>query len=348
MKIGILTFHWATNYGAILQAWCLQQYLIEQGHEVDIVNYKPESFDFSWVKLAKHPSNWRDLTSILQNRRKERRLVPFREKYLHTTRRYGKISEFGSDLDCYEILISGSDQVLNPSFSMNGENGSPSPVYWLKLGGKNIKRIGYSVSFGCEKYPSKAACLVRDWVNNFNVIGTREQSGLHILEQLGFGGVKCVTPDPTILLGERLFHLLGVDLNVNKSNYTCVYMLRRQIKMNGNVFYIDENHHPVSLKKWLETIAYAKQMVTNSYHGMLMAMFTHVPFAILLEGGRDSGMNDRFYTLLNLLECEDRIAKNVEDVGNILKKEMNFEKIDIALDKYRKEGAAFLYKYINI
>lgn len=29
-KIGILTFHWSTNYGAILQAYCLQEYLREQ------------------------------------------------------------------------------------------------------------------------------------------------------------------------------------------------------------------------------------------------------------------------------------------------------------------------------
>ena len=35
MKIGIVTFHSAHNYGAVLQAWSLQEYLNKQGHEED-------------------------------------------------------------------------------------------------------------------------------------------------------------------------------------------------------------------------------------------------------------------------------------------------------------------------
>ena len=37
MKVGILTFHRATNYGAILQAYALIQYLINQGYDARIV-----------------------------------------------------------------------------------------------------------------------------------------------------------------------------------------------------------------------------------------------------------------------------------------------------------------------
>lgn len=41
MKIGILTFHWSDNYGAVLQCYALQEYLKSQGHEVEIINYTP-------------------------------------------------------------------------------------------------------------------------------------------------------------------------------------------------------------------------------------------------------------------------------------------------------------------
>lgn len=44
-KIGILTFHWATNYGAVLQSYALQEALKELGYEVQIINYKPTKFD---------------------------------------------------------------------------------------------------------------------------------------------------------------------------------------------------------------------------------------------------------------------------------------------------------------
>ena len=75
MKIGIITFHWATNYGAILQAYALQNYLIEFGHDVEIINYRPRKNIFlqklTWIKNRQ----W-------GNFRKEKRLNLFRKKNL--------------------------------------------------------------------------------------------------------------------------------------------------------------------------------------------------------------------------------------------------------------------------
>ena len=41
MKIGILTFHCAHNYGAVLQCYAMQEFLRSQGHDVEIINYRP-------------------------------------------------------------------------------------------------------------------------------------------------------------------------------------------------------------------------------------------------------------------------------------------------------------------
>ena len=41
MKIGILTFHCAHNYGAVLQAYALQEAVKELGYDVEIINYRP-------------------------------------------------------------------------------------------------------------------------------------------------------------------------------------------------------------------------------------------------------------------------------------------------------------------
>ena len=40
MKIGILTFHRAHNYGAVLQAYALQEILRSKGHYVEFIDYK--------------------------------------------------------------------------------------------------------------------------------------------------------------------------------------------------------------------------------------------------------------------------------------------------------------------
>lgn len=346
MKIGILTFHWSPNYGAVLQAWCLQEYLTEHGHDVDIINYKPSQYDFSWMRIVRHPSLWKGISRSLFNRRKEALLVPFRQKYHNLTRRYSSVREFGNDLDKYDILISGSDQVLNPGFTLYAENMKPSPVYWLGVGADKTKRIGYAVSFGYEKYPEDASMVAKRWVNRFDCIGTRERSGQHILDVLGYMGSKSVVPDPTLLFGGDIFKKLGISLTGERGNYMCVYMLRHEIEVAGEVCYIDEKHNPLTMEQWLITIGRAGQMITNSYHGTLMAIFAHVPFAILLETGLGSGMNDRFFTLLEKVGCIERVAETVDEALEILKSPIDFYGIDHMVSEYRKVGEMFLESVI--
>ena len=53
MQIKTLTSHDVYNYGASLQAYALMTYLKQQGHEVAIINYKPEystrKYNYMWV-----------------------------------------------------------------------------------------------------------------------------------------------------------------------------------------------------------------------------------------------------------------------------------------------------------
>lgn len=342
MKIGILTFHWGTNYGAILQAWCLQEYLSEQGHMVEIINYHPSQYDFSWRRIIRHPSLWKTVPRALANRKKEELLVTFREKYLHETKRFYSFAKLRNELDSYDVLISGSDQVLNPGFTLHGEKGEPSPAYWLGIDDVHCRRLAYAVSFGCEKYPENAAQLAKNWVNGFDAVGTRERTGQYILDELKYKGPKCVVPDPTLLLGVRLYSKLGIKVSPVHAEYTCVYMLRHEVNVPGNIRYIDEKHHPLTMEQWLTTISNAGSIITNSYHGTLMAIYAHVPFAILLETGSGSGMNDRFFTLLDKLGCTNRVATTVEEATELLKRPIDFKALDEAILNYKTIGTEFL------
>ena len=67
MKIGILTFHWANNYGAVIQAYALLSKLKELGHDAYIIDrqmqykgilrklYHRFSYNhhYSWLKFKK-------------------------------------------------------------------------------------------------------------------------------------------------------------------------------------------------------------------------------------------------------------------------------------------------------
>lgn len=347
MKIGIITFHWATNYGAILQSYCLQEFLRSQGHEVEIINYKPKQYDFSWFRMLRHPSLWQSIPKILIERKKEKLLVPFRYKNLNITKRFYYGKEIEDCVSNYDVIISGSDQILNPGFTLYGEDMKPTSAYYLGFAPQKCKKIGYAVSFGCIDYPGKASVYASQWIQNFDCIGVRESTGLNILEQLSYTKTATIVPDPTVLYGKQLFKNLGINIPAQKKNYTCVYMLRHEISIKGNVKYIDEKNDPVTLEKWLHMISSAEGLITNSYHGMIMAILAHVPFVAFLETGSGSGMNDRFFTLLSQLGLEDRIVSSVEEANLRMKQVIDFQSVDMKIIEYSKKGVYFLGECVH-
>ena len=48
MKVGILTFHNAYNYGAVLQTYATQEYVRGLGHEVEVIDYHNRKIDLSY------------------------------------------------------------------------------------------------------------------------------------------------------------------------------------------------------------------------------------------------------------------------------------------------------------
>lgn len=350
MKIGILTFHWAVNYGAILQAFALQKYLETKGHEVSVINYKPKSAETSILYYIK---SLRRTLSLIKHYKeikcqsiKDCRLDLFRTKYLQLTTRCYTHDDVALIVGDYDILISGSDQILNPQFTLLGE-GYPTSVYYLNFNCK-ARKVGYAVSFGCITYPQKASEYAIRWIQNFDSVGSREQTGLGILHELGYSKECLVVPDPTVLCGKSLFESLG--LHIDKRNYTYVYLLHnRRIDatyastVTRPILYADSDVRNTSMTIWLENIASAKEFVTNSYHGMIVSILFHVPFVVLLESNNGAGMNDRFTTLLSRLQLMDRIVENdAKEINAAFLKEIDWGVIDALMADYRRIGELFL------
>ena len=78
MKIGILTFHNAYNYGAVLQAYATQEIVKSYGHEVEIINYHNKAIDsFYKIRITRRRFYLIPLTFVriyfLKKRKKFRR-----------------------------------------------------------------------------------------------------------------------------------------------------------------------------------------------------------------------------------------------------------------------------------
>lgn len=336
MRIGILTFHWATNYGAVLQCYALQEYLREQGHVVEIINYKPWQFDF-WKKYVRRPWLLKNLGRDLVARKKEGRLITFRAQCLHLTKRYYTSVQMAKAKMNYDIVISGSDQVLNESFTLFGEN-HPTPAYYLQAF-PNSKRIGYAESFGCNEYSLEALRYAKQWINYFDKVGVREQTGLSILNTMGFKGPREIVPDPTLLGGISIFKDIKIEYP-KKKNYLCTYILRKHIDLHqDDVIYIDDFNNPISMEQWLGSIIGSRGLITNSYHGMIVAILNHIPFSVLADAAH---MNDRFITLLTRLGLVERLSDSIDKCIQIVCKPIDWFVVDERISDFQKIGRAFL------
>ena len=100
MKIKTITCHDVYNYGASLQAYALAKYLMSIGHEVEIINYKPNYLSNTYAIWAKPSEKYdkillRQLYQIIklpgrltaQFSRRKKAFVKFKKKYLLLTKK---------------------------------------------------------------------------------------------------------------------------------------------------------------------------------------------------------------------------------------------------------------------
>ena len=73
MRIGILTFHRAHNYGAVLQCYALQETLKRMGHDVQVIDYRQPWIEdfynlFCRNMIRRNSSSVPELFSYLKSR----------------------------------------------------------------------------------------------------------------------------------------------------------------------------------------------------------------------------------------------------------------------------------------
>ena len=167
MKIGTITFHWATNYGAVLQAYALQQHLKLNNYETEIINYIPLR-----VKLIQNIKRIKN--QEIHEFIKEIKLKRFIKQSLTLSRKtYYTNSCLKKKCHKYDVYICGSDQVWNESFALFAE-GRPTLSYYLNFVKNDKQRISYATSFGTDKLSSKVANLVKPELEKFKSISVRE------------------------------------------------------------------------------------------------------------------------------------------------------------------------------
>lgn len=341
--IATITFHWANNYGAVLQAFALQKYLINSGFDAEIINYLPLRTVLANIIIAakKHDFAFFKKTKSF-NRFRKKELIIGKKKY------YTNKSLFACK-DIYSAIIAGSDQIWNMSFTKKAE-GKPTLSYYLNFAGYKTKRISYAASFGTNKLDNEVAKLIAPELNKYFAISVRETSAVGMLNDIGISA-KCVV-DPTLLLATQDYVSLaekGVCANADSvftyiihSNQTTAKKISQYIceKFSDSKY----TNEPVScsIYEWLYKIKTSKFVVTNSFHGTVFALIFHVPFITVAIP--NSGMNDRLTTLLEETGLSDRLfcEFDEESLNIALNSEICWSDVDSRLEILKAESRSFI------
>ena len=206
--IGIMTFHGADNYGAVLQAYALSTFLKEEGFLPEIIDYRSKVYDryaiFRKSRYKRIPilivedlMNWR------KNRNRKVRFDQFRKNYLPiSSDSFLTFESLNRISDSYDYYICGSDQIWNPNISKGID-----PAYLLEFVKSSSKKISFAPSLGVESLPELYLWKIEKAIRSFRAVSVREQNGVDLLQTYCNQKIECVC-DPVFLLNQDHYELL--------------------------------------------------------------------------------------------------------------------------------------------
>lgn len=372
MKIGIVTFYRAANYGAMLQAYALWRYLEACGHEVVFVNHPRTS--------VRRMPLWRCLVSrsvegIVAKLRNYVHfpMTQFAVNYPQTWRCWTLDDVRDATADCDAVVV-GSDQMWNPMWW----SGVDLLFVMLDFVPKGRFRFAYAVSFGTKEWrEDQNAALAGELLRKFTKISVREESGVALVERLsGRADAECLL-DPTLLQTADFYRSIFIRQRGNEEDaahapYIFRYMLDEWddaatsqkaftfVQSKLGIQCVETDRAPVggllgplcrvlgvtakvSVPDWLSEIAHADFVFTNSFHGMVFAILFHKPFVSLLLRGSMSGMNERALSLLANLGLSDRAvyADDLEKCGKAIAVPIQWDTVDGVLQRLRVRTDVF-------
>lgn len=361
MKIGILTFHCANNYGAVLQAYGLQEYLKDLGHEVFIIDYRPKYLLAPYKVFGNKLPNvhlflkilyW--LRSLLIAPKRWKRIWEFnafRKKYLNTYQ--FNFSKIENDFD---IFIFGSDQIWNPIITHGIDK-----IFFGDFNAASMKKlVAYSASAGSVHNVSNddVKYIVKQ-LRKFNSIGIREKSFASLLHSFA---LDChVTLDPVLLAGRSVFDRISIN-RISENNYLLLFQLDYDYRVEKIALHIANikglnivkiNSSSESVKDWnikssvsptlfLSYIKNAMYVVTSSFHGTALSILFEKDFTSVCLNEQNG---ERITNLLEQLNLKDRII--TFENQKIKTNSINYKAVENLQYTLKKSSIEFINKALN-
>lgn len=331
MKIGLVSFHNAANYGAALQAFALEHFLESKGFDCEYIDYqnnrRRQGYDMAFqIKDCLKHGSYKNAVKyalgapFLTIRKKHfdsfyKQYVKYSPKTYYTT---DSLRETNGLFDCF---MTGSDQIWNPEHNGSDLN------FLLDFVDDERRKMSYSSSITVNSLPpglEEGYCRCLKQMRHLSV---REQSGARLIKALT-GRDAQVVLDPVFLI-KRSQWLDMLPKNKDMGKFVFSYTNRKDqmtrfLKATGynmadKLHYklsrftspIDFINPKVRVKymmapfDFLKYINEAELVVSASFHCICFSIIMNKPFVCFLTG--NEGKDERLKTILGSLGLMDRV-----------------------------------------
>ncbi len=365
MRIGILTFHRADNYGALLQAYALYTVLSKKEPKTELIDYRCKAIENFYQyglfpHLSKNPKYWPALFKELHAKKlQKKRCIQFREAYLPLSSSYYNDSDRAEVEERYDLIVTGSDQVWNPGITA-GKN----DWYAFHRQSKHATIVSYAASVGGLHSFQFYFRFYQSDLNSYDLISVREKNASEYLSRELKKPTFCAL-DPTLLMEKAEWEKMIRKQKVEKEPYLLYYdvttnkvarKIAERIAQEKNLKLIHFNRsirnsntsHYVQMAGPLEFLTLLHQaavVVTSSFHGTVFSIQFEKRFIAIPH----PNTADRVIELLSVLELKDRICENDRpDVLDIIDREIDYSHVKQKLSALRIQSLNYLDQCIGL
>ncbi|MBB1279845.1 polysaccharide pyruvyl transferase family protein [Pseudoalteromonas sp. SR41-1] len=354
-KVGIVTFHNAHNYGAVLQAYALHRKLSLMGFDPVFIQ---DQEDFVGEKYSLYPTlngkqylryakAWVKL--LLDYSRRKKRHVAFMDFIAN----YLPICKLGNKSIQFDSVALGSDQIWNPNITKNIKD-----IYF----GINEQIItdnifSYAASMGNGMTEVNFTENFKEKLSTLQNLGVRESSlGDMIYDKFSLN--HSINLDPTLLLEKAEWdklvghsditerYLLVYEVEKNENTQAVVDLIAKRMdlkvkvissKLNGESF--SNEITTASPIEFLSLFKNANFVVTTSFHGTVFSIINEIPFFTIKF---NNGVDLRSSGLLTSVELQERHINSIDDIDDISELEIDFTRANNQLSKLRSISEKYL------
>lgn len=362
-KLGILTFHRANNFGAVLQAYAMKRVCENLGYEVYFIRYSgydvPERY--TPIRNFLHTKNKisglfvlvRALMSYFGDVKRLKEFDCFRKKYFQETVFCYSVDEIAAlGFDAY---IAGSDQIWNECIT----GGKLDAGFFLCFNSSAAK-IVYAASSQDIPFSSRKEKELKQLLLTTDAAVTIRESSLSEYCSSLTGFEYPVVLDPTLLAGYSIMEEISIKKKCKHEPFILLYQIDANPNSDVSVKTIEKRFGQtcftmtvprlgsihgrkgdIGPEQFLSYLKNAEFLVTNSFHGVALSLLYNKQFYVYENGGVMSRIDD----LLSLVGLTDRKIAMVADIDP--NKQINYDKVNQKLAIERERSLQYLQSALN-